>query len=148
MDSKEVDPTPAAIEAIAIRVAELLTRRQQPPDQLVDAAELARRLGVSRSWVYENATRLGGVRLSGRTRGRLRFDPAAAVAAAEGANPSAVEPSRQRHSRRSAEIPLLPVHDSGNRPNVRRPVGREDIGPGIYGTPFEKGRWPLPERKR
>lgn len=65
-----------AIEAIARRVTQLL--RQDPVaaahEGLVSAAEIARRFGVSRAWVYENAGRLGAVRLGHGARPRLRFD--------------------------------------------------------------------------
>lgn len=65
------------IEAIAQRVAELLDQRHQQrhPARLLDAAQLAQRLGVERDWVYAHAAQLGGVRLGG-PKGRLRFDPA------------------------------------------------------------------------
>ncbi len=43
--------------------------------QLVDAAEVARRLGVERSWVYAHADEIGGIRLGNGPRARLRFDP-------------------------------------------------------------------------
>jgi hypothetical protein len=66
-----------AIEAIARRVTQLL--RQDPATvpqlQLVSAAAIAGRFGVSRQWVYENAARLGAVRLGRGARPRLRFDP-------------------------------------------------------------------------
>src|SRR4051812_5178218 len=64
-----------AIEAIARRVAELL---QESParatPRLVSAAEIARRFDVTRQWVYENADRLGAIRLGRGARPRLRFD--------------------------------------------------------------------------
>ncbi len=63
------------VEAIARRVVELL-RAEKPQERharLVDAATLARELGVERDWVYVNAERLGAIRLGG-PRGRLRFD--------------------------------------------------------------------------
>ena len=41
--------------------------------RLVDAAALARTLGVERDWVYAHARQLGAVRLGG-PHGRLRFD--------------------------------------------------------------------------
>jgi hypothetical protein len=41
--------------------------------RLVDAAELASRLGVDRAWVYSHAKELHAVRLGG-PRGRMRFD--------------------------------------------------------------------------
>jgi hypothetical protein len=44
------------------------------PRQLLDPAELARVLGVSRDTIYEHAEALGGHRVGNRHRGRLRFD--------------------------------------------------------------------------
>jgi len=78
------------VEEIAGRVAELLAdrlgpvlrpgggaaaydRAHAPAARLVDAATLARMLGVKRDWVYAHAGQLGAVRLGG-PRGRLRFD--------------------------------------------------------------------------
>jgi hypothetical protein len=46
----------------------------------VDAATLARALGVDRSFVYRHAAELGAVRIGG-PQGRLRFDPQAARSA-------------------------------------------------------------------
>lgn len=50
------------------------TNENEVPN-LMTAAELARRLGVARSYVYEHAGRLGAVRLGDGKRPRLRFDP-------------------------------------------------------------------------
>lgn len=63
------------IEQIAHRVAELIDGQgvQQIASRFVDAAAVARLLGVERDWVYEHADQLGGIRLGG-PRGRLRFD--------------------------------------------------------------------------
>lgn len=66
---------PEDIEAIARRVAELLGSGAAVQGPLVDAAELARLLGIERSWVYTHAIELGAVRLGGGRRPRLRFDP-------------------------------------------------------------------------
>jgi hypothetical protein len=64
-----------AVTAIAARVAELLAaddvRRSEP---LVEAGELARRHGVSRSFVYAHAVEFGAIRLGIGRRPRLRFD--------------------------------------------------------------------------
>lgn len=51
-----------------------------PPPELIDAAELARRLGIARSTVYANARRFGAIRLGDGPRAPLRFDYAAALA--------------------------------------------------------------------
>ena len=68
MESARIKLDPQAIEAVARRVVELLERRGVGGGtELVDAAELARRLGIERSWVYTHAIELGAVKLgSGR----------------------------------------------------------------------------------
>jgi hypothetical protein len=63
-----------AIEQLAQRVAELVADRVAAGPPLVDAEALARFLNVERSWVYEHAAELGGVRLGDGPRARLRFD--------------------------------------------------------------------------
>ena len=66
---------PDLVEAIARRVVELLRGEEtgECPARLVDAATLARELGVEREWVYAHAAQLGAIRLGG-PQGRLRFD--------------------------------------------------------------------------
>jgi hypothetical protein len=71
--SGSVQLDPASIEALARRVAELLSDDEAGGD-LVDAAELARRFSVSRDYVYEHADELGAVRLGNGSRARLRFN--------------------------------------------------------------------------
>lgn len=61
------------VEAIAHRVAELIGPARDAPVRYVDAAALARVLGVEREWVYAHASELGAIRLGG-PHGRLRFD--------------------------------------------------------------------------
>jgi hypothetical protein len=66
-------------EAIAAKVIEIVQRElgvsATPPHvELIDAREVARRSGFSRAWVYENAGRLGAVRVGDGRRPRLRFD--------------------------------------------------------------------------
>jgi hypothetical protein len=104
-----------AIEAIARRVTQLL--RHDPVaaahERLVSAAEIARRFGVSRAWVYENADRLGAVRLGRGARPRLRFDPQKVEkrlnAAHERASPG---PWRQLGDERSiADADLIPLRE-------------------------------------
>jgi hypothetical protein len=70
---------PEVIDAIARRVVELLARGVPARHELVDAAELARRLGVERSWVYTHAIQLGAIKLGNGRRPRLRFDPQVAI---------------------------------------------------------------------
>lgn len=51
-----------------------------PPAELIDARELARRLGMARSTVYANARRYGAIRLGDSRNSPLRFDYAAVIA--------------------------------------------------------------------
>ena len=108
---------PADIEAIASRVAELTAGHQtEPAVRYVDAAQLARMLGVERDWVYAHAGELGAIRLGG-PKGRLRFDiqhatcalaaPPAGVPAGRPADRRSCGRMRQR-SRRAARVDLLP----------------------------------------
>jgi hypothetical protein len=78
----------AAVDALALRVAELLAPRlerrlvelliepQSKPTASgpVDATALAAELGVSRAFVYDHADELGAIRLGSGPKGRLRFD--------------------------------------------------------------------------
>ena len=118
MASKRIMLDAPTVEAIARRVVELLERRDLPGGPvLVDAAELARRLGIERSWVYTHAIELGAVKLGGGRKPRLRFDPeiAARVLRRVGEGPAADPPARsgERAARpqrgRRSEVRLLPV---------------------------------------
>jgi hypothetical protein len=51
-----------------------------PPAELIDAAELAQRLGIARSIVYANVRRFRAIRLGDGARAPLRFDYAAVLA--------------------------------------------------------------------
>src|SRR3954466_2074253 len=62
------------IEAVAARVVALLRDGTEGDRHYVDAATLARILGVRRGWVYSRARELGGVRLGDGPRAPLRFD--------------------------------------------------------------------------
>lgn len=80
-----------AVEQLAQRIAELVAEQLRTPapapaaptrsGELLTAAQLAERLEVDRSWVYDNATRLGALKLGTGRRPRLRFDPAIVAAA-------------------------------------------------------------------
>ena len=70
------------LERLAELVATRLGHATSARGPLVDARELARRLGVSRSTVYEHARDLGAIRIGAGERGRLRFDPEVAMRAA------------------------------------------------------------------
>jgi hypothetical protein len=108
---------PEAVDAIARRVVFLLEEAGLRRRELVGAAELARRLGVDRSWVYSHAIELGVVKLGDGPRARLRFDPEIAERAlrklcdGSATDPPARSVERADRSRwmRRPEVKLLPV---------------------------------------
>jgi hypothetical protein len=125
MTSAQIKLDLQTTEAIARRVVELLERRGLQDRELVDAAELARRLGIERSWVYSHAIELGAVKLGAGPKPRLRFDPqiAARVLRKVGGGSAADPPARsgeragQPRRGREPEVRLLPIHAPGeNKP--------------------------------
>jgi hypothetical protein len=110
------------VEAVARRVAELLSERTPDEQAMVDAAFVARELSVERDWVYDHATQLGGVRLGG-PRGRLRFDMSVVRDRLGGAEPSAWRAPARRARRHSGEA--RPARRQGKtRSKCRRKSGR------------------------
>ena len=108
------------VEAIASRVVELLASLElATTSALVDAATLARELGVSRAYVYEHATELGAVRLGSGPKARLRFNPERVL---EGLSPqpftpTATSPTRRRPQR--SRVELLPIGRTRNERTTR-----------------------------
>jgi hypothetical protein len=103
------------IELLAERVAERLRDVLAAPRvRLVDAAAVARMLGVDRDWVYAHAAALGAVRLGG-PRGRVRFDVREVERAVNaGARQPATPALRPRGGRGGgAKVELLPYKGSG-----------------------------------
>lgn len=88
---------------------------------MVDAAELARRFGIERAWVYSHAIELGVVKLGSGAKPRLRFDPEIAARMLRKADEkSAADPparSGERADQPSASggsgVPLLPIDGQG-----------------------------------
>jgi hypothetical protein len=112
---------PALIDAIATRLLGPLAERlvemikeegliapPNPPKQWLDAAELARRLGVTREWVYEHARELGAVRIGDGPRPRLRFAPEQIKPHTTGDVRRGGKPNRSETRRRGG---LIPVYD-------------------------------------
>jgi hypothetical protein len=110
---------PEVVEVLARRVAELLRHDPAPGVELVDAAELARRLGTERSWVYTHAIELGAVKLGGGSRPRLRFDPQLALerirarAVQNGAEGARQRPRPPRPAGSTECSRLLPIKGGG-----------------------------------
>jgi hypothetical protein len=92
---------PADVEEIADSVVQRVSELLRPRlwFGLVDAAEIARRLGVRESWVYAHADELGVIRLGDGERARLRFD-LERVARAIGATEPELTGSRSGRPRR------------------------------------------------
>jgi hypothetical protein len=117
----EADYDDAALDRLADLLADRLVERlggviPGQVEPLVDAVEIARLHGKSRSWVYEHAGELGAVRLGSGPRPRLGF-ARARVAERLGrldkpATASPPEPPkrrRQRAGRTTTGAPLLHV---------------------------------------
>jgi hypothetical protein len=102
------------IEAVATRVLELLDEQSATHRRYVDAATLARILGVDRDWIYARARALGAVRLGDGPRARLRFDLDAALvklgpppSEERAATDGSARRRRPRPRLHSPEIPLI-----------------------------------------
>ncbi len=119
-----------ALDRLADLLAERLALRLSGPtpvraEPLVDAAEIARLHGKTRSWVYEHAGELGAVRLGSGRRPRLGFSPARVAAALEKVDeptpvelPHIAKPRRGRRARTDrtpSGAELLRVGGPGNR---------------------------------
>ncbi len=102
-------------ERLAVRLSSLAHGRAEP---LVDAAEIARLHGKTRTWVYEHAGELGAVRLGSGPRPRLAFSPARVAEQLEKVDKPTTAPlpktsQRRRHrqlaGRTASGAPLLHV---------------------------------------
>ncbi len=65
-------------DRVAARILEAMKAEEMTLNTIctetwLDARQVARRLGVSREWVYEHADELGASRIGGGRRPRLRF---------------------------------------------------------------------------
>jgi hypothetical protein len=117
---------------LAERLAPLLgSGAPVQPAGLVDAHEIARRMGRSRWWVYEHAGELGAVRLGSGPRARLGFSPARAEAYLKAAadlrapvpSPPRARPRHRRSTRTPVELLAFTREDeraTGLPPALRR----------------------------
>lgn len=128
----ELRLAPESIEALAVRLAELLRPDGPAPgpgtdeghddddDDVISAAEVSRRYGVQRRWVYENREFLGAIELGTGPRPRIRFDPRFL---ARRLGPPGGDP-READLRRSEWMRASRISDSlssRTRANVSRP---------------------------
>jgi hypothetical protein len=96
---------PDDIEAIALRLADLLKDAPPRRPQYLDTAAVARMLNASEEWVRDHAAELGAVRLGDGPRGPLRFDPARVTEAIES----------RRLARRARPRTAAPAHQEPPR---------------------------------
>ncbi len=125
--SNHLTVPPDVVEAIALRVAELLEGGLPAPRPaaLMNATDVALSLGVTRTWVYDHADELGATRLGTGAKARLRFDPqkvADAMASCStsrgsqepespGPTPNSTIRRRPRTGTRSHLLPIRGVND-------------------------------------
>jgi hypothetical protein len=122
--SEDEEARSAALDRLADQIADRLAVRlagliREHPEPLVDAGEIARIYGKTRSWVYEHAGELGAIRLGTGSRPRLGFSPARVATQFEkldepspGVLPPVAKPRRRRRrraERTAAGAELLPV---------------------------------------
>ena len=118
--TRAADAEDRIAESIAAKVIEIVRAELAPPadqherdGEWIDSAEVARRSGFSRAWVYENAGRLGAVQVVDGSRPRLRFDwqRVSAFLDAKAHRPiAATTPADQRHARQQVPriTPMVP----------------------------------------
>lgn len=103
--------TDEQLDRLADRVAVRLAAAKPAARPMLTVDDVSKSFKVSRAWVYENAARLGGVKLGDGPRAPLRFDPVEVrrlLAPLHGAEPTpSVQPPGQRRPRQR----LHPVYD-------------------------------------
>lgn len=100
-----------AIDLTDDQVADL--RRQlgvgPPTETLLDAAAVAKRLGISRETVYARAVELGGQKIGNGPKAPWRFDPAKLSPASPEQQVSAPKPKPQRRRRQPKRSGILEI---------------------------------------
>lgn len=103
--------TPALIEAIARRVAELIRGELGLSARLLTPSEVAAWFGVSRTWVYAHADELGAMRLGTGPKARLRFDVSRVTSAIS--LPASNGTPRLPRKEAQCAADLLPIYGRG-----------------------------------
>jgi hypothetical protein len=81
--------------------------------EVLDAAGVAERYGLSREYVYRNATRLGAWKVGDGPRPRWRFDAAEVEAALRGPAPQPRRASSRNRGAQTSSTRLLPIKGRG-----------------------------------
>ncbi|WP_249021055.1 hypothetical protein [Conexibacter sp. S30A1] len=112
-----LDLSSEQLERLADLIADRLAARAA--GELIDASELARRLGRSRDFVYAHGERLGAVRLGDGDRPRLAFRWPQVLDKLDGTErqrqPAPVAPRRRRREQLPQTAPLLPIKSGAAR---------------------------------
>jgi hypothetical protein len=107
--------TEEQLERLADRVAIKLAAARPPARPMLTVEDICATFQVSRAWVYENAGRLGGVKLGPGQRAPLRFDTNRVTAALTPlmASPAVVTPTpaSKKPPDRKRPTRLHPVYD-------------------------------------
>jgi hypothetical protein len=121
-----IELDPASVEAVAVRVVELLEETAPADARLLPASEVARRFGLSRAYVYRHADELGAIKVGTGQRPRLRFEAERVAQALTPCSPSgrsesgkAAPQAKSKPRRRSgvrAAPDLLPIRGRSVKP--------------------------------
>ena len=101
------------VDWLADRLAIKLAAVRPPMRQMLTVEDICATFQVSRAWVYENARRLGGVKLGPGRRAPLRFDSKRVAAALNPLTDSTLADAQVRASAKPA---------GRKRPNHLHPV--------------------------
>jgi hypothetical protein len=101
------------LDRLADLLAVKLVAVKPPARPMLTVEDVCTTFQVSRAWVYENAGRLGGVKLGPGRRAPLRFNADRVAAALSPLTPSGSEPSTPSTGRPRRRRPkrLHPVYD-------------------------------------
>jgi len=107
------------LAVLADMIADRLSARAA--GELIDASELARRIGRSREFVYEHSEQLGAVRIGDGERPRLFFAWPGVLERLDGTakrrtrKPTPALAIRPRRQRRTQPVELLPIGGASRR---------------------------------
>jgi hypothetical protein len=113
---------PRVLSALAAELADLVAARvldalsglepgPKPDRGLLEAHQVADRLGVTREWVYAHADELGAIRLGNGSRPRLRFPPDLATRRESSRRARDQKTTRPQPADSNKPSGLLPVYD-------------------------------------
>jgi hypothetical protein len=99
----------ARLDALERNLLPRITTPGNSAPEYVDAGGVAERYGVTRTWVYRNADKLGGWKLGDGPRGRWRFEAATVDMALRGPAPTPQPAKPRKRAPTSSKTLLLPI---------------------------------------